>query len=479
MLNDTIASISTALKDGAISIVRMSGDDSFSIIRKISDVKDIKANTIVYSHIRNIGEIIDEVLISFFEKGRSYTCEDMVEINCHGGVYVTRAILNLLLENGCRLAEPGEFTKRAYLNGRIDLSEADAVNDLIKAQSKIQARSAIRGLDGSIERLLNPLMDQMKDVISMIEVNIDYPEYEDELQMSNEIIKPHVIKWIKQAEEMIDKAERFSLVKDGLDTVIIGKPNVGKSSIINKLLGENRVIVSDIAGTTRDAIDTSLKYDGKEYIFIDTAGLRRKAKIKEDIEKFSMVRTVAAVERADICVVVISAEEGVTEQDAKIAGIAHDSGKGIIVAVNKWDAIEKTDKSVYEHERKIREVLSFMPYAQVIFISAKTGQRIGKLFECIEQVIQNQNLRIKTGVLNEILTEAVAMQQPPSDKGRRLKIFYMTQVSVKPPTFVIFVNDKELMHFSYTRYIENKIREAFGFEGTSLKFIIRERNEKD
>lgn len=260
---------------------------------------------------------------------------------------------------------------------------------------------------------------------------------------------------------------------------IVGKPNVGKSSIINKLLGENRVIVSDIAGTTRDAIDTSLKYDGKEYIFIDTAGLRRKAKIKEDIEKFSMVRTVAAVERADICVVVISAEEGVTEQDAKIAGIAHDSGKGIIVAVNKWDAIEKTDKSVYEHERKIREVLSFMPYAQVIFISAKTGQRIGKLFECIEQVIQNQNLRIKTGVLNEILTEAVAMQQPPSDKGRRLKIFYMTQVSVKPPTFVIFVNDKELMHFSYTRYIENKIREAFGFEGTSLKFIIRERNEKD
>ena len=260
---------------------------------------------------------------------------------------------------------------------------------------------------------------------------------------------------------------------------IVGKPNVGKSSIINKLLGENRVIVSDIAGTTRDAVDTRLEYEGREYVFIDTAGLRRKAKIKEDIEKFSMVRTVAAVERADICVIVISAEEGVTEQDAKIAGIAHDSGKGIIVAVNKWDAIEKTDKSVYEHEKKIREVLSFMPYAQVIFISAKTGQRISKLFENIEAVIQNQTLRIKTGVLNEILTEAVAMQQPPSDKGRRLKIFYMTQVSVKPPTFVIFVNDKELMHFSYTRYIENKIREAFGFEGTSLKFIIRERNDKD
>ena len=260
---------------------------------------------------------------------------------------------------------------------------------------------------------------------------------------------------------------------------IVGKPNVGKSSIINKLLGENRVIVSDIAGTTRDAVDTHMTYKDQEYIFIDTAGLRRKAKIKEDIERFSMVRTVAAVERADICVVVISAEEGVTEQDAKIAGIAHDAGKGIIVAVNKWDAIEKTDKSVYEHERKIREVLSFMPYASVIFISAKTGQRMDRLFENIEAVIQNQNLRIKTGVLNEILTEAVALQQPPSDKGRRLKLYYMTQVAVKPPTFVIFVNDKELMHFSYTRYIENKVREAFGFEGTSLKFIIRERKDKE
>ncbi len=259
---------------------------------------------------------------------------------------------------------------------------------------------------------------------------------------------------------------------------IVGKPNVGKSSIINKLLGENRVIVSDVAGTTRDAVDTALTYNGKEYVFIDTAGLRRKSKIKEEIERYSIIRTVSAVERADIAVVVIDASEGVTEQDAKIAGIAHDNGKGVIIAVNKWDAIEKTDKSVYEHERKIREVLSFMPYAEVIFISALTGQRMGRLFDCIETVIQNQNLRIKTGVLNEILTEAVALQQPPSDKGRRLKIYYMTQVSVRPPTFVIFVNDKELMHFSYTRYLENKIREAFGFKGTGIKFIIRERNDK-
>lgn len=259
---------------------------------------------------------------------------------------------------------------------------------------------------------------------------------------------------------------------------IIGKPNVGKSSIINKLLGEDRVIVSDIAGTTRDAIDTEVIRDGRKYVFIDTAGLRRKSKIKEDIERYSIIRTVTAVERADVCVLVIDATEGVTEQDAKIAGIAHERGKGMIVAVNKWDAIEKNDKTVYKFTEEVRRILSFMPYAEIIFISAKTGQRLSKLFDLIDMVIDNHALRVGTGVLNEILSEAVAMQEPPSDKGKKLRLYYMTEVSVKPPTFVIFVNDKKLSHFSYTRYIENRIRDAFGFKGTPLRFIIRERKEK-
>lgn len=260
---------------------------------------------------------------------------------------------------------------------------------------------------------------------------------------------------------------------------IVGKPNVGKSSIINKLLGEDRVIVSDVAGTTRDAIDTDIVHDGREYVFIDTAGLRRKNKIKEEIERYSIIRTVTAVERADVVLVVIDAVEGVTEQDAKIAGIAHERGKGIIVVVNKWDAIEKNDKTMREYEKEVRRVLSFMPYAEIMYVSAKSGQRLPKLYDMIDMVIANQTLRVATGVLNEIMSEAVAMQQPPSDKGKRLKLYYITQVSVKPPTFVIFVNDKELMHFSYTRYLENKIREAFGFKGTSLRFFIRERKEKD
>lgn len=258
---------------------------------------------------------------------------------------------------------------------------------------------------------------------------------------------------------------------------VIGKPNVGKSSLINRLVGDNRLIVSDIAGTTRDAVDTEIRYNGKEYVFVDTAGIRRKNKIKEDIERYSIIRAVSAVEKADVVVIMIDGTEGVTEQDAKIAGIAHDRGKGIVIAVNKWDAVEKDDKTIYRQTEDIRDILSFMPYAEIIFISAQTGQRIPKLFETIDVVMENNAMRVATGVLNEIMTEAVAMQQPPSDKGKRLRLYYITQVAVKPPTFVIFVNDKKLMHFSYTRYLENRIRDAFGFRGTALKFIIRERKE--
>jgi len=260
---------------------------------------------------------------------------------------------------------------------------------------------------------------------------------------------------------------------------VVGKPNVGKSSIINRLLGENRVIVSDIAGTTRDAIDTEIRWNGKPYVFIDTAGLRRKSKIREDLERYSIIRTVTAVDRSDIVILVIDALEGVTEQDAKIAGIAHEHGKGIIIAVNKWDAVEKNDKTIYKFTEKVRETLSFIPYAEIIFVSALSGQRLVKLFDLIDMVMENQSLRIATGVLNEIIAEAVTLQQPPSDKGRRLKVFYITQVSVKPPTFTVFVNDKELMHFSYSRYLENKIREAFGFRGTCIRLLIRERSRKE
>lgn len=264
-----------------------------------------------------------------------------------------------------------------------------------------------------------------------------------------------------------------------IKVAIIGKPNVGKSSIVNRILGEERVIVSDIPGTTRDAIDTMFEKDGQKYMFIDTAGIRRKNKIRENIERYSIVRAVAAVERADVCVLVLTAEEDISEQDTKIAGIAHERGKGVVVVVNKWDAVEKDDKTMSKYLKNIEESFSYMPYAPKMFISALTGQRVKNLFSTIQAVYQNAALRVSTGVLNEVLIEALAMNQPPAVKGRPLRIYYITQVSVKPPTFILFVNDKELLHFSYKRYIENQLRQAFGFKGTPIHFITRNKTERE
>ncbi|MBQ5444173.1 MAG: tRNA uridine-5-carboxymethylaminomethyl(34) synthesis GTPase MnmE [Erysipelotrichaceae bacterium] len=354
MLNDTICAISTALKDGAISIVRMSGEDAFSVIREISDLKETVPNRIVYGHILDHGEIIDEVLISCFGKGHSYTCEDMVEINCHGGVYVTRLILNLLLKNGCRLAEPGEFTKRAYLNGRIDLSEADSINDLIKAESMLQAKSAIRGMNGSVERLIDPLCQQMKDVISMIEVNIDYPEYEDEVQMSNEVIAPYIDKWIAMAEDMIDKAERFRLVKDGLNTVIIGKPNVGKSSLLNALLQKDKAIVTDIAGTTRDLVEGKAALKNVTLNLIDTAGIRQTS---EEIEKIGIEKTLQALEEADLILLVIDASD-IDEEDERLLNAYKD--RNTIVIYNKSDLVKKGEISISAKNSDISSLTDYL-----------------------------------------------------------------------------------------------------------------------
>ncbi len=260
---------------------------------------------------------------------------------------------------------------------------------------------------------------------------------------------------------------------------VIGKPNVGKSSLINELLGENRVIVSPIAGTTRDSIDTPFTLDGREYILIDTAGIRRKSKVNEDIERYSVIRAVAAIERCDVALLMIDAEEGITEQDKKIAGVAHEAGKGIIIVVNKWDLIEKDTNTMNEFRKEIERELTFMSYAPSVFISVKAHQRVKRVIELADYVAEKRALRVPTGQLNSLIADATMMKQPPSDKGKRLKIYYATQVGVKPPLFSFQVNKRELMHFSYARYLENKIREGFGFEGTSLKFVFREKGEKE
>ena len=264
-----------------------------------------------------------------------------------------------------------------------------------------------------------------------------------------------------------------------IKVAVIGKPNVGKSSLVNRVSGENRCIVSDIAGTTRDAVDTTIENRFGTFTFIDTAGLRRESKVEDAIEHYSNLRAEMAVDRADVCVILIDATVGFTEQDSKVAGIAHEAGKGCIICVNKWDAVEKDDKTMQEYRAKLEKDFSFMSYAPIIFISAQTGQRLDRLFELIRQVAASNAMRITTGTLNDILAQATARVQPPTDKGKRLKIYYMTQASTKPPTFICFVNSKELFHFSYQRYLENRIREIFGLEGTPVRMIVRERGEKE
>lgn len=405
---------------------------------------------------------------------------------------------------------PGVTRDRIYadvtwLNYNFTLIDTGGIepdsSDIILSQMREQAQIAIdtadvimfitdvhQGLQDSDSKVADMLRRSQKPVVLVVNKVDSFEKYmTDVYEFYNlGIGDPHPVSAASMLGlgDMLDEVVQYFPKQSGEveeddrpKVAIIGKPNVGKSSLINKLANEDRVIVSDIAGTTRDAIDTNIRFNGKDYIFIDTAGLRRKNKIKEEIERYSIIRAVTAVERADVVIVVIDATEGVTEQDAKIAGIAHDRGKGIIIAVNKWDAIEKDNSTVKKHTDKIRQILSFMPYAEILFISAKSGQRLPKIFEMIDMVLENNSMRIQTGVLNEIVAEAVAMQQPPTDKGKRLKIYYVTQAGVKPPTFVVFVNDKELMHFSYTRYLENRIRETFGFRGTALKFIIRERKE--
>ena len=267
--------------------------------------------------------------------------------------------------------------------------------------------------------------------------------------------------------------------EDVIHVAIVGKPNAGKSSLVNRILNENRVIVSDIAGTTRDAIDSAYERDGQKYVLIDTAGMRKRGKINENVERYSVVRALSAVERADVCLIMIDAEEGITEQDSKIAGYVHEQGKASIVVINKWDLVEKETNTMKNFQNRVKEGLNFMMYAPSVFISAKTGQRVDSLFPLIQEVLEQNRKRISTGLLNDVINEAIAMVQPPSDKGKRLKIYYATQATTAPPTFVLFVNNAELAHYSYIRYLENQLRAKFGFEGTPIKFIIREKNKKE
>ncbi|WP_317368186.1 ribosome biogenesis GTPase Der [uncultured Tyzzerella sp.] len=371
--------------------------------------------------------------------------------------------------------------KQMYTQAQIAIETADVILFVVDVKTGVtdadmQVANILRKANKPIVLAVNKMDDLRKygmDIYEFYQLGIGEPFGVSAGQAIGlgDLLDEVVKNFPKEAE--------YEEEDDTIKVAIVGKPNVGKSSLINKILGEERVIVSDIAGTTRDAIDTPYEKDGQKYVFIDTAGMRRKSKIKESIEKYSIIRAVAAVERADVCVLMINATEGITDQDTKIAGIAHEAGKPTIIVVNKWDLIEKDNKTMNNFIKEIDKEFKYMSYAPKMFISALTGQRVHKLFETINYCSQNSTRRISTGMLNDVLIEAMALNQPPAEKGRPLKIYYITQVSVKPPTFILFVNDTELLHFSYKRYIENQLREAFGFSGTPIHFITRNKSERD
>lgn len=395
------------------------------------------------------------------------------------------------------------YTEVEWLDHRFSLIDTGGLepstSELIPSQMRYQAELAIEtadviiflvdgrvGLtaqDREIAELLRknhkPILLVVNKVDSHVHSEHYYDFYElglgDPIEISSEMAYG-IGDLLDQVVSHFPHGENISEDEELIKVAVIGKPNVGKSSLVNHLLGEERVIVSDIAGTTRDAIDTPFSVDGQNYLLIDTAGLRRKSKIHDDVEHYSVIRAIAAIERADVCLLMIDGREGVTEQDKKVAGLSHENGKAMLILVNKWDLVEKDSKTINSMTKDIRRELGFCQYAPILFVSVATGQRLNRILPMIQHIANQNALRVQTGVLNEVVAEATLMKQPPSDKGKRLKIYYITQVSVKPPTFILFINDKELTHFSYLRYLENRIRESFGFEGTPLRFMYREKS---
>ena len=649
-MEDTIVAISTALGVGAISIIRVSGNEAINIVNKITKFKKldkVATHTINYDYIVENNKIIDEVLISIMKSPKTFTKEDIVEINCHGGIATTNKVLELLLTNGCRLAEPGEFTKRAFLNGRIDLIEAEGVMDLINSKTEISRNLAINQVNGSTSQLIKDLRQSIIEILANIEVNIDYPEYEDIEEMTTKMLGERISNIEDKIKEILNKSENGKIVKEGINVALIGRPNVGKSTLFNRLVGskiaiiedvpgitrdriygevkfdkysfhlidtggidfsdetfnneikiqaeiaideadvivfvvdakagitqndliirdllmksgkkvivavnkidsklatnniydfyelgfdnyinisseqnegiyellleitkdfkevveeendiikfsvigrpnvgksslvnailnEERVIVSNIAGTTRDAIDTPFTYHNEKFVVIDTAGMRKKGKIYETVEKYSLLRSMKAIDRSDVCLLVIDAETGIIEHDKHIAGYAIEAGKPIVIVVNKWDTVEEKDEKMKQFTKDIRNNFQFMPYAPIVYLSALTKKRMHTLMPQIIKVYKNSNKMIATNLINDCIKDAYNLNLPPSYKGKRLKIYFCNQVSNRPPTFNIQVNSKGLIHFSYERYLENKIRESFDFEGTPIVLQFKNKGE--
>ena len=485
MEHSTIAAIATAPGAGGIAVVRLSGPESYAVAAKVfcpanpaKRVEEAKGYTALFGHFMEGEEAFDEGVALFFRAPHSYTGEDVVELSCHGGSAVARRLVESCIAAGAAPAAPGEYTRRAFLNGKLGLTQAEAVMDLISADGRQGAVLANASLNGALAKKIGAEKDALTALQAHLTAWVDFPE-EDVPALENAQLVSTLTAVKGELDTLIRNYDAGAVLREGVDCAIVGRPNAGKSTLLNLLAGFDRAIVTPVAGTTRDGVDSYFENDKGKYLFIDTAGMRKKSKVVDRVEKFSVLRATMAIDRADVCLIMIDANDGVTEQDTKVAGLAHEAGKACIIVVNKWDIVEKDDRTMDKMRQAVRADLSYMSYAPIVFISALTGQRVDRLFELINYVNDQATLRIKTGVLNSLLADATTRVQPPTDKGRRLKIYYMTQIGVRPPHFVVFCNDARLFHFSYQRYLENQIRSTFGMEGTPIRLTIRQKGDKE
>ena len=482
LYNSTIAAISTAMSNSGIGIVRMSGPEAFQIADRVYKGKKEKklceqqSHTIHYGYMVDGDQVIDEVLVMLMRGPHSYTGEDTVEINCHGGVYVVKRILELLIKNGARPAEPGEYTKRAFLNGRLDLSQAEAVGDLIASQNEYALQSSVSQLKGNIKDKIGEMREKILYHTAFIETALDDPEHIS-VDGYGETLKKVVDEIIEAMKRLLDSCDDGRIIKEGVRTVILGKPNAGKSSIVNAFIGEDRNIVTEIAGTTRDSIYTRYNKFGFDFYLVDTAGIRKKNKVNEDLEYYSVVRSIRSIENADVCILMLDATRGVESQDLNILSLIQKNQKGLVVVINKWDLIEdKTAKMMKEFEATIRS--RFAPFVDfpIIFASALTKQRILKVLEEARNVYENRTTKIPTARLNEEMLPLIEAYPPPSNKGKYIKIKYITQLpNTQVPSFVYFANLPQYVKEPYKRFLENKMREKWNLTGTPINIYIRQK----
>ena len=477
MNQDTICALATADGVGAIGIIRISGQDALAVVNRIFEGKNLEkvpTHTVHYGFIKDKEEIIDEVMVSVFHAPRTFTAENSAEISFHGSPHIAKKILEALLKNGARTAKAGEFTMRAFMNGRIDLSQAESIADLIASENEASRKAALEQLKGGISKEIAVLRGDLLNFTSLIELELDFAE--EDVEFADRSALMGLIANLKtKLGSLIDSFQYGNAVKNGINVAIIGKPNAGKSTLLNALLKEERAIVSDIAGTTRDAIDTRYNRFGFEFNLVDTAGIRRKSKVKEDLEFYSVMRSIRAIEHSDVCILMLDATRGFESQDANIFWLAQRNRKGIVILVNKWDLVEKENNTAKAYEAAIRKEIEPFTDVPIIFVSALNKQRIYKAIETAVEVYNNRTKRIPTRQLNEVMLPIIENYPPPAIKGKYVKIKFCTQLPTPMPQFAFFANLPQYVKDPYRRFIENKLRENFDFKGVPIDVYFRQK----